>query len=203
MRCRRKSRKTYHSRFCVDRDSYAYLRRYIFLSTTQPLRSKCASAGCFDRNFCGRRAALDGTSTSPEGVREINELHVPVALPWKHNHDVRGCDWRRPGVSREKGRSMLPGRYTSLWFQATKTGTYHIFCGQYWGASHAQMIGWVYVMEPSDAAWLSGGASHESWRTKGCSRSWAASHATRTRTVGIYGKPQASATWKRGSLMKA
>ena len=104
----------------------------------------------------------------PEGVREINELHVPVGVPIKltmTSEDVIH-DFYVPAFRVKK--DVLPGRYTSLWFQATKTGTYHIFCGQYCGADHAQMIGWVYVMEPSDyAAWLSGGASHESMAQAG------------------------------------
>ena len=104
----------------------------------------------------------------PEGVREINELHVPVGVPIKltmTSEDVIH-DFYVPAFRVKK--DVLPGRYSSLWFQATKTGTYHIFCGQYCGADHAQMIGWVYVMEPSDyAAWLSGGASHESMAQAG------------------------------------
>ncbi len=104
----------------------------------------------------------------PEGVREINELHVPVGVPVKltmTSEDVIH-DFYVPAFRVKK--DVLPGRYTSLWFQATKTGTYHLFCGQYCGAEHAQMIGWVYVMEPADyAAWLSGGASHESMAQAG------------------------------------
>ena len=95
----------------------------------------------------------------PEGVREINELHVPVNVPISitMTSDDVIHDFYIPAFRVKK--DAVPGRYTSLWFQATKIGTYHIFCGQYCGADHAEMIGWVYVMSAPDyAAWLSGGS---------------------------------------------
>jgi len=53
----------------------------------------------------------------------------------------------------------IPGRYSQLWFEATKTGTYHIFCTEYCGTNHSGMIGSVVVMEPQEyQAWLAGGS---------------------------------------------
>jgi cytochrome c oxidase subunit 2 len=46
-----------------------------------------------------------------------------------------------------------------LWFEATKAGSFHLFCAEYCGTDHSNMIGEVIVMEPSDyQAWLSGGS---------------------------------------------
>src|ERR1700760_1800219 len=46
-----------------------------------------------------------------------------------------------------------------MWFQATRTGRFHIFCAEYCGTLHSGMIGWVEVMEPTDyQKWLAGGA---------------------------------------------
>jgi cytochrome c oxidase subunit 2 len=46
-----------------------------------------------------------------------------------------------------------------MWFQATRTGRFHIFCAEYCGTLHSGMIGWVEVMEPSAyQRWLAGGA---------------------------------------------
>jgi cytochrome c oxidase subunit II len=94
----------------------------------------------------------------PEGVREINELHVPVGVPVEltmTSEDVIH-DFYIPAFRVKK--DVVPGRYTSLWFQATKVGTYHLFCAQYCGADHAEMLGWVYVMSPADyETWLSSG----------------------------------------------
>ena len=91
----------------------------------------------------------------PEGVREINELHVPVGAPVKltmTSEDVIH-DFSVPAFRVKK--DVVPGRYTSDLVPGHKTGTYHLFCAQYCGADHSEMIGWVYVMAPTDyAAWL-------------------------------------------------
>src|SRR5204862_7034106 len=52
---------------------------------------------------------------------------------------------------------VLPGRYSTIWFQAQRTGESHIFCSQYCGAEHSRMVGRIVVMEPHEyEAWLSG-----------------------------------------------
>jgi cytochrome c oxidase subunit 2 len=98
----------------------------------------------------------------PEGVREINELHVPLGVPVQltmTSEDVIH-DFYIPAFRVKK--DVIPGRYSTLWFQATKVGTYHLFCAQYCGADHAEMLGWVYVMSPADyEAWLSSGSPNQ------------------------------------------
>ncbi len=92
----------------------------------------------------------------PEGKSEINELHVPVGVPVKlimTSEDVIH-DFSIPAFRIK--HDVLPGRYTSEWFQATKTGEFHLFCAQYCGTNHSAMIGRIVVMEPSDyQSWLS------------------------------------------------
>ena len=52
-------------------------------------------------------------------------------------------------------REAIPGRYTTVWFEATKTGTYHLFCTQYCGTNHSAMIGDIVVQTPEDyKKWL-------------------------------------------------
>ena len=52
-------------------------------------------------------------------------------------------------------REVIPGRYSTVWFQATDPGTYHIFCTQYCGTLHSGMIGEVTAMTPGDyKKWL-------------------------------------------------
>ena len=95
-----------------------------------------------------------------DGAREINELHVPVGRPVKlimGSEDVIHSFFIP--AFRVKA-DVVPGRYNTLWFTATKAGRYHLFCTQYCGTKHSAMIGWVTAMEPSEyQAWLSGGAS--------------------------------------------
>jgi cytochrome c oxidase subunit 2 len=51
----------------------------------------------------------------------------------------------------------VPGRYTKMWFTATKPGVYKLFCTEYCGTLHSGMIGTVTVMEPEQyQAWLAG-----------------------------------------------
>ena len=49
-------------------------------------------------------------------------------------------------------REVIPGRYSTVWFEATTPGTYHIFCTQYCGTNHSAMIGEVTVLSPDDYA---------------------------------------------------
>src|ERR1700675_4800881 len=104
----------------------------------------------------------------PEGQREINELHVPLGRPVKltmTSEDVIH-DFFVPAFRVKK--DVLPGRYTTLWFEATKVGTFHLFCAQYCGAFHAGMIGSIIVQEPDEyERWLAGGAPGESMEQAG------------------------------------
>ena len=95
-----------------------------------------------------------------EGVREINELHIPVGRPVKLTmtsedviHSFYVPDFRTK-------QDVVPGMYTTTWFEATKPGKYHLFCAEYCGTKHSGMIGWVYAMEPQQYQdWLAGGAT--------------------------------------------
>ena len=60
-------------------------------------------------------------------------------------------------------QDVLPGRYTRVWFEATKPGKYHLFCTEYCGTEHSRMGGWVHAMAPADyERWLRGaGATAE------------------------------------------
>jgi cytochrome c oxidase subunit II len=93
----------------------------------------------------------------PNGMREINELHVPVGRNVKlimASEDVIH-DFSIPAFRTKM--DVVPGHYNTLWFRPTKIGKYHFFCSQYCGTNHAVMGGWVTVMDDSDyAAWLSG-----------------------------------------------
>jgi cytochrome c oxidase subunit 2 len=94
------------------------------------------------------------------GMREINELHVPVGQPVKlvmTSEDVIHSFF----VPAFRVKSdVLPGRYTTLWFQATEVGSYHLFCTEYCGTKHSQMVGRIVVMEPSAfQSWLGGGST--------------------------------------------
>lgn len=97
------------------------------------------------------------------GQREINELHIPVNRKIKLImatedviHDVFVPAFRIKA-------DIVPGRYTTEWFEATKPGRYHFFCAEYCGMNHSGMGGWVVVMDPTEYEnWLSGNANQMS-----------------------------------------
>jgi cytochrome c oxidase subunit 2 len=94
----------------------------------------------------------------PTGQREINTLHVPVDRPVKitmASEDVIHSLWFP--AFRVKA-DVLPNRFRTMWFTATKTGKYHIFCAEYCGTMHSGMIGSVIVMDSASyQRWLAGG----------------------------------------------
>jgi len=93
----------------------------------------------------------------PDGRREINELHVPVgrAVQLKMISEDVIHDFFVPAFRIHV--DVLPSRYTTYWFKANRTGTFHLFCGQYCGVEHSKMVGSIVVMEPrAYEAWLAG-----------------------------------------------
>jgi cytochrome c oxidase subunit 2 len=96
----------------------------------------------------------------PEGVREINELHVPIDRNIRltmGSEDVIH-DFSIPAFRVKM--DVVPGKLTTMWFKATVPGTYHLFCAEYCGTKHSGMIGQVIAMTPQDyEAWLAGGRS--------------------------------------------
>ena len=138
-------------------------------------------------------------SQHPQGQREVNELHVPLGRPVKltmisedviHSYFVPAFRIKM---------DVLPGRYTTVWFEATRTGEYHAFCAEYCGTQHSGMLGRVVVMPPAHyEKWLSGGGPGETpaaagerlFQRLGC----ASCHRADTRArgpalEGLFGKP--------------
>src|SRR6059058_1230892 len=133
-----------------------------------------------------------------EGQREINQLHVPVG------RDVRVIltsqdvihDFAVPAF-RLKG-DVIPGRYTSVWFHATRTGEFHLFCDQYCGTLHSGMIGKVYVMDQREFQdWITTGGEgslaqqgEKYFQQLGCTTCHRADSLARgPNLAGIFGNP--------------
>ena len=142
---------------CLDADPAGDLRAVVFLwGTSLFIRNSRPPAASTEIFVVGKQWMWK--LQHPEGVEEINELHVPVNRPIKltmTSEDVIH-DFSVPAFRIKK--DVVPGMYTTLWFQATKTGTFHLFCDQYCGTNHSLMKGEVIVMEPTEyEQWLSGG----------------------------------------------
>jgi cytochrome c oxidase subunit 2 len=92
----------------------------------------------------------------PSGVREINEMHVPLGkqiLLDMTSEDVIHSFFV-PALRIKQ--DVLPGRYTHLWFTPDKVGTYGLLCAEYCGTGHSRMNGRFIVMtQHAYAQWVS------------------------------------------------
>ena len=135
------------------------------------------------------------------GQHEIGDLHVPVGQPVQlimTSTDVIH-DYFIPAFRIK--RDVMPGKYTTQWFTATKPGKYRIFCNQYCGTKHSEMGGFVYAMRPDEYEdWLGqqSGTGQETmvqtgarlFRQFGCSGCHGANSNVHAPSLsGIYGHP--------------
>jgi cytochrome c oxidase subunit 2 len=98
----------------------------------------------------------------PDGTREINELHVPLGQRVQVTLASQDVVHSFYIPAFRVKQDAVPGRYTKMFFEATKVGTYRLFCAEYCGTQHSGMIGWVTVMEPEKyQEWLAGTVSGE------------------------------------------
>jgi cytochrome c oxidase subunit II len=103
-----------------------------------------------------------------DGQREINELHVPIGRAVKITMTSEDVIHSLYFPSFRVKADVIPGRFSTVWFNATKAGEYHLFCAEYCGTKHSGMIGKVIVMDPPEyQAWLSGGAGEMSMAARG------------------------------------
>ena len=88
----------------------------------------------------------------PDGTRTLNDLHVPLGKPVKlvmHSEDVIHSFYV-PGFRLK--RDVIPGRYTELSFTATEPGRQQVFCAEYCGKGHSDMMANIYVDTPEQYA---------------------------------------------------
>jgi cytochrome c oxidase subunit 2 len=133
------------------------------------------------------------------GRREIDELHVPLGQPVElvmTSQDVIHSFF--VPAFRIK-QDVLPGRYTSLWFTATRLGHFELFCAEYCGTNHSGMHGVVTVMRPTEfARWLAAESEQSSpaargfelYRRVGCSGCHEPTSTVQAPDLtGLYGRP--------------
>ncbi|MGZ5966506.1 MAG: cytochrome c oxidase subunit II [Polyangiales bacterium] len=109
----------------------------------------------------------------PSGASSISNLVVPKGRPVRLIMTSRDVIHSFYVPAFRVKQDVLPGRTTTLWFTATRTGTFDIFCAEYCGTSHSGMGGAVTVLEERDfAQWLEheGGSSSMAARGAGLAR---------------------------------
>ncbi len=91
----------------------------------------------------------------PNGTRENNILHVPVGQPVKLMMTSQDVIHSFFVPAFRVKQDVLPGRYTTTWFEPTRPGRYRLFCAEYCGTLHSGMEGFVQVMDRAAyQAWL-------------------------------------------------
>ncbi len=110
------------------------------------------------------------------------ELHVPADRPVRLImrsedviHSLAIPDFRVK-------MDIVPGRYTKTWFRAPKSGTHTLYCTEYCGTGHSDMVTTVVVHPPGEfEQWLEDAARFAAnltpaqrgerlWRSQGCFR---------------------------------
>lgn len=96
----------------------------------------------------------------PGGQHEINALHIPMNRPIQLTLISQDVFHSFSIPAFRVKREAIPGRYTTVWFEATTPGTYHLFCTQYCGTNHSAMIGDIVVLSQDDyKKWLASSTS--------------------------------------------
>lgn len=135
----------------------------------------------------------------PGGQREINDLHVPVDRPVSLTMTSEDVIHSLYVPALRIKQDVLPGRYTTLSFEANVPGTYTLTCAEFCGTDHSVMGGQLIVMTPGDyAVWLEtngGGATLAAegealYRSLGCSGCHEPGGPVRAPSLrGLFGSP--------------
>jgi len=94
---------------------------------------------------------------APDGQGEIDELHVAVGQPVRLIMTSQDSTHSIFVPSFRQQQDILPGKFTAMWFTATKEGEYPFYTTQYSGTGYTKMSGKIIVMAPEAyQAWLAG-----------------------------------------------
>jgi cytochrome c oxidase subunit 2 len=139
----------------------------------------------------------------PNGRREVNELHIPVDRPVLVSLSSEDVIHSLFIPAFRVKQDAVPGRQSKLWFEATRAGTYDLFCAEYCGTQHSEMRGRIIVMPPEEfTSWLAMAPSTQSlveqgatlFRALGCSGCHGPGGTVRApRLEGVFGHPVALA----------
>ena len=133
--------------------SVIFYRGFVAYMTMQT-----APPGCYDLRVSARQWAWQ--FIYPNGHVDEN-LHVPAGEPVRltmTSQDVIHGLWI-PALRVKQ--DVVPGRYSSMWFQADKVGTYNLLCTQYCGDDHSNMLSTLVVQTRDDYdAWLKKAANY-------------------------------------------
>jgi cytochrome c oxidase subunit 2 len=121
----------------------------------QYLHAKIAPAGATEVYVTGKQWMWEfayARGRSSQGV-----LYVPAGRPVKLLATSRDVIHSFYVPAFRIKQDAVPGRYTTIWFQARSAGAYRIFCTELCGVGHSRMWGKVVALPPGDFdRWLAG-----------------------------------------------
>lgn len=94
------------------------------------------------------------------GIRENQEMTVPLGRPVKVTMISQDVIHALYLPEFRAQYHVVPGRYTTLSFTATKPGTFLMLCAMHCGTQHSEMVGYVHVLpEREYNEWLASGGN--------------------------------------------
>ncbi len=92
----------------------------------------------------------------PNGEVEVqNDFHIPVGQTVRFDLLAQDVIHGFYVPDLRVHQDAVPGITSSVWVQATKTGSYELRCTQFCGTNHYQMKGQIIVDTPEDfEAWV-------------------------------------------------
>jgi cytochrome c oxidase subunit 2 len=144
--------------------------------------------------------------TYPNGYVDAN-LHVPVDRPVRLVMTSADVIHSLYVPAFRIKMDVVPGRYSKAWFEATEPGEYELFCAEYCGTSHSDMLAVVVVHPPGEfETWLEQAsnfletmspveAGQKLFQARGCMQCHSVDGTAKTgpTMAGIYGRTEALA----------
>jgi cytochrome c oxidase subunit 2 len=94
----------------------------------------------------------------PNGVRTLNELHVPLNKPVQLVMTSQDVIHSFFVPSFRIKQDVVPDSYTRIWFEPTVAGMHRLECAEYCGKGHSEMMGKIFVDDPQKyQEWLDTG----------------------------------------------
>lgn len=142
--------------------------------------------------------------TYPNGYVD-SSLHVPVNRPVRLVMTSADVIHSLYVPAFRIKSDVVPGRYSKAWFEATEPGEYELFCAEYCGTSHSDMIAKVVVHPPGEfEGWLDKAsnfletmtpveAGQKLFQVRGCQQCHSVDGTGKTgpSLLGVYGRTEA------------
>lgn len=103
--------------------------------------------------------------TYPNGAVD-SELHVPAGRAIRLVMSSEDVLHSLAVPAFRVKQDVVPGRYTEMWFEAPKPGVHQLYCTEYCGTKHSEMLSKVHVHEQGEFdAWVEDAANLLEGRT--------------------------------------